>query len=116
MPIEDEKADVLPTCVGKGQTLTELIEYSNDSIVSKTILSKSAGTITLFAFDKGQKLTEHTAPYDAVVQVLDGKARLIIGGEDKEVPQGQLIIMPAHVPHAVNAEERFKMLLTMIRA
>jgi quercetin dioxygenase-like cupin family protein len=113
---KEEKAGVLPACLGKAQTSVELIEYSKDSIVSKTILDKSAGTITLFAFDEGQRLTEHTAPYDAVVQVLDGKAQVTIGGEDKKVLAGQTIIMPANVPHAVNAEEKFKMLLTMIRA
>ena len=95
--------------------MVELIEYANDSIVSKTLLDKSVGTITLFAFDQGQKLSEHTAPYDAVVQILDGQARLPIGGEQQEISQGQIIIMPANVPHAVNAGERFKMLLTMIR-
>ncbi len=112
----EQKAHVLPDCLGRGQKLVELIEYSNDSIVSKTLLDKSAGTITLFAFDQAQKLSEHTAPYDAVVQVLDGKARITIGAEQQEVSQGQIIIMPANVPHAVNAGERFKMLLTMIRA
>lgn len=111
-----QKDHVLPDCLGKGQKLVELIEYSNDSIVSKTLLDKSAGTITLFAFDQGQKLSEHTAPYDAVVQVLDGKAQVKIADETNELSEGQLIIMPANVPHAVNAGERFKMLLTMIRA
>jgi len=106
---------VLPDCLGKGQKLVELIEYSKDSIVSKTLLDKSAGTITLFAFDKGQKLSEHTVPYDAVVQVLDGKAQVKIADQTNELSEGQLIIMPANVPHAVNAGERFKMLLTMIR-
>jgi len=113
---KEEKVRVLTECLGKGQKMVELIEYANDSIVSKTLLDKSAGTITLFAFDQGQKLSEHTAPYDAVVQILDGKARLTIGGKQQEVSQGQIIIMPANVPHAVNADERFKMLLTMIRA
>jgi quercetin dioxygenase-like cupin family protein len=113
---KDEKARVLPECLGKGQKMLELIEYSNDSIVSKMLLDKSAGTITLFAFDQGQKLSEHTTPYDAVVQILDGKAVLTIGGEQQEVSQGQIIIMPANVPHAVNAGVRFKMLLTMVRA
>lgn len=116
MTVEQQKTSLLTECLGKGQKLVELVEYAKDSIVSKTILNKSAGTITLFAFDKGQKLSEHTAPYDAVVQVLDGKARITIGGEDKEISEGQIIIMPANVPHAVNAEERFKMLLTMIRS
>jgi quercetin dioxygenase-like cupin family protein len=116
MTDKQEKAHVLTECLGKGQQMLELIEYANDSIVSKTLLDKSVGTITLFAFDQGQKLSEHTAPYDAVVQVLDGKAQITIGGEQQDVSQGQIIIMPANVPHAVNAGERFKMLLTMIRA
>jgi len=115
-PPDVGRAGVLQVCLGKAQRLTELIEYATDSIVSKTILDKPVGTITLFAFDKGQKLSEHTAPYDAVVQVLDGKARLTIGDKDVEVASGQLIIMPANVPHAVTADEKFKMLLTMIRA
>ena len=116
MTDKKEKAHVLTECLGKGQKMIELIEYANDSIVSKTLLDKSVGTITLFAFDKGQKLSEHTAPYDAVVQVLDGKAQVRIKDETNELSEGQIIIMPANVPHAVNAGERFKMLLTMIRA
>ena len=116
MSNEGRKTGALQACLGKARALAELIEYSDDSIISRKILDKSEGTITLFAFDKGQKLSEHTAPYDAVVQVLDGKARLTIGGEDEEVSQGQIIIMPANVPHAVSAEERFRMVLTMIRA
>jgi quercetin dioxygenase-like cupin family protein len=111
---EDKSA--LHTCIGKSQGLVSLIEYSDDSIVSKTILDTPAGTITLFAFDKGQKLSEHTAPYNAVVQVLDGSAHLTIGGKNVTVPAGQIIIMPANVPHSVVAKEKFKMLLTMIRA
>ena len=107
---------LLDSCMGKSQGLISLIEYAADSIVSKTILDKAVGTITLFAFDKGQKLSEHTAPYDAVVQVLEGAAQLSIDGEDVKAMAGEIIIMPANVPHAVSAEENFKMLLTMIRA
>jgi len=103
-------------CIGKAQKLAELVEYADDSIVSKTILDKTAGTITLFAFDKGQKLSEHKAPYDAVVQIIDGTGKLTIGGKDINVSAGQIIIMPADIPHAVTAEEKFKMLLIMIRA
>jgi quercetin dioxygenase-like cupin family protein len=110
-----EKSSLLQACVGKGQNLIDLIDYAADSVVSKTIMDKTTGTITLFAFDKGQKLSEHTSPYDAVVQVLDGTARLTIGGQDKQVSAGQIIIMPANVPHAVTADRKFKMLLTMIR-
>ena len=116
MSTEKAKKCVLKACLGQSQKLAELVEYADDSIVSKTILDKPVGTITLFAFDKGQKLSEHTTPYDAVVQILDGKARLTIGGEDVEVATGQVTIMPGNVPHAVSADERFKMLLTMIRA
>jgi quercetin dioxygenase-like cupin family protein len=110
------KSAVLETCLAKPVILADLIDYADDSIVSKTIINKSVGTITLFAFDKGQNLSEHTAPYDAVVQVLDGSAALTIGGKHIEVSAGRLIIMPANVPHAVAANEKFKMLLTMIRA
>ncbi|MCJ7778982.1 MAG: cupin domain-containing protein [Sedimentisphaerales bacterium] len=113
---EKGKAGVLQACLGKAQKLAELIEYADDAVVSKTILDKLAGTITLFAFDGGQKLSEHTAPYDAVVQILDGQALLTIGSRGVQVSAGQIVIMPANVPHAVAAEERFKMLLTMIRA
>ena len=108
--------NTLDACVGKNQGLVSLVEYAANAIVSKTILDKSAGTITLFAFDKGQKLSEHTAPYDAVVQVIDGLAKLTIDGQGVRVSAGDIIIMPANVPHAVAAEEKFKMLLTMIRA
>lgn len=110
------QASVLEACVAKPQGLHELIDYAQDSIVSKTIVDKPVGTITLFAFDEGQKLSEHTAPYDAVVQVIDGQGTLTIGGEQVTVAAGEIVIMPGNVPHAVAAEERFKMLLTMIRA
>ncbi len=110
------KSDILESCLAKPAALAELVDYADDSIVSKTVIDKSAGTITLFAFDRGQKLSEHTAPYDAVVQVLDGSAELTIGGKRITVSAGRIIIMPANVPHAVAADEKFKMLLTMIRA
>ena len=96
--------------------LKDNIEYSPGSVVSKTLKQNPAGTITLFAFDAGQGLSEHSAPFDAVVQVIDGEGHFVIGGEDHELMEGQMIIMPANVPHAVKAEQRFKMLLTMIRA
>ncbi|MFA4936420.1 MAG: cupin domain-containing protein [Candidatus Methanoperedens sp.] len=96
--------------------LKDYIEYSSGSVVSKTLKQNTAGTITLFAFDAGQGLSEHSAPFDAVAQVIDGEGLFIIGGEDHNLKDGQLIIMPANVPHAVKAELRFKMLLTMLRA
>ena len=85
-------------------------------MVSKTLKQNPVGSITLFAFDAGQGLSEHSAPFDAVVEVIDGEGHFIIGGEEHEVREGQMIIMPANVPHAVRAEQRFKMLLTMLRA
>lgn len=106
---------LLDACVGKAESLAALAGYAEDSIVSKTILDKHTGTLTLFAFDKGQKLSEHTSPYDAVVQVVDGRAHLVVGGQRNEVAAGELMIMPANVPHSVIATERFKMLLIMIR-
>jgi quercetin dioxygenase-like cupin family protein len=111
----EPKSFVLKDCVSIPQNPASLVEYAADSIVSKPILDKPAGNLTLFAFDRGQRLTEHTSPYDAVVEVLDGKASLTIGGRDVEATAGQLIIMPANVPHDVRAETRFKMLLIMIR-
>jgi len=113
--MSSEKTTILADCLGVGQDLSKLVDYAADSIVSKTILDKPAGTITLFAFDKGQKLSEHTAPYDAVIQVLDGEATITINGRENDVAAGGIIIMPGNVPHAVAATKRLKMLLTMIR-
>lgn len=96
--------------------LKDYIEYSAGSVVSRTLKENKAGTITLFAFDAGQGLSEHSAPFDAVVQVIDGEGHIIIGGEEHDLKTGQLIIMPANVPHAVRAKQKFKMLLTMLRA
>ena len=93
----------------------ENVTYAISSVVSKTLLKKDTGNITLFAFDQGQGLSEHTSPYDAVVYILDGQAQISIGGEAKTVQAGQMLIMPANVPHALHAEEQFKMLLVMIR-
>ena len=92
------------------------VQYSSDSIVSKTLVDKPSGTVTLFAFDAGQSLSEHTAPYDAMVTVLDGRAELTIGGQAVTASTGQMVIMPANVPHAVKAVDAFKMLLVMIRS
>ena len=92
------------------------IDYQDGAVVSKTILQKPTGTVTLFAFDAGQKLSEHSAPYDAVVQVIDGSGEFVIGGKSVTVCAGQLVIMPGNVPHSVNAHAKFKMLLTMIRS
>jgi len=93
-----------------------LIAYQEGSVVSRTIIDKEAGTVTLFAFDQGQGLSEHTAPYDALVQILDGEANITISGKTIAVGQGEMTIMPANHPHALSAVTRFKMLLTMIRS
>ena len=91
------------------------IEYSTGSIVSQQITKNDAGNITLFAFDEGQQLSEHTAPFDAVVQIIEGKAEIHLGGHGYHLKEGEMLIMPANVPHAVYATARFKMLLTMIK-
>ena len=91
------------------------VEYSKDSVVSKTLVDKKTGTITLFAFDEGQGLSEHTAPFDAVVQILDGEAAITIGGNPVAARAGRMVIMPAGFPHSLKAVKKFKMLLTMIR-
>ncbi len=96
--------------------LKEYIEYSSGAVVSKTLKEGSCGTITLFAFDAGQGLSEHSAPFDAIVQVIEGEGKIIIQGEEYDLKEGEMIIMPAKVPHAVRALRRFKMLLTMLRA
>jgi quercetin dioxygenase-like cupin family protein len=100
------------------QKITDMqnsVSYSDGSVVSQTVIEKKTGTVTLFAFDKGQGLSEHSAPFDALVEVLDGKAVITIGGEPHEVKAGEYVIMPANVPHALKAVEKFKMLLVMIK-
>ncbi|HVP27056.1 MAG TPA: cupin domain-containing protein [Candidatus Bathyarchaeia archaeon] len=96
--------------------LNDLIDYQEASVVSRTLIDKKAGTVTLFAFDENQGLSEHTAPYDALVQITDGEADITISGKTHRVKEGEIIIMPANHPHALKAVKRFKMLLTMIRA
>ena len=97
-------------------SMNGMIEYQEGSIVSRVILKSEAGNVTLFAFDKGQELSEHSAPYDALVQVLDGEVEIRISGKPFMVKSGEGIIMPANDPHAVLAVEKFKMLLTMVKA
>ena len=93
-----------------------MIEYQDGSVVSREILRRETGTITIFAFDKGEGLSEHTAPFDALVQIIDGEAEIFIGGTKNHLVKGEMIIMPGGKPHALNAAERFKMILTMIRS
>lgn len=102
--------------VGQALTLNELVSYQDDAVVSKTLLDhKGVGTITLFSFAAGQGLSEHTAPFDAVVEIVDGEAEVTIDGVAQIVLAGQLIIMPANHPHSLQAVQPFKMLLVMIR-
>ena len=102
--------------IGTALTLSELVSYQDGSVVSKTLIDKKIGTLTMFSFGAGQGLSEHTAPFDAVVQVVDGEADVVINGETQTVHSGQMIIMPANIPHELKAVRPFKMLLTMIRA
>ena len=104
-----------PANKGIAINMADAVGYADDAVISKTLLDKPTGTLTLFSFDAGQGLSEHTAPFDATVQILEGKATITIDGKTQEVSAGNLVIMPANVPHALKAEERFKMLLIMIR-
>jgi quercetin dioxygenase-like cupin family protein len=96
--------------------LTGLVNYQDGSVVSRTLVAKPTGTVTLFAFDEGQSLSEHTAPFDALVQMVEGEAEITIAGKPVRAAAGELVLMPANQPHALKALSRFKMLLTMIRS
>ncbi len=108
-------------CVEHGKkaqpvSLVDLVNYQEGSVVSKTLIDKKAGTVTLFAFDEGQGLSEHKAPFDALVYLIDGEAEVVISGKDLRLKKGEVVIMPANEPHALKAVRRFKMVLTMIRS
>ena len=107
MTATDKRGQVIGLAAG--------VDYAEDAVISKTLLDKKAGTLTLFSFDQVQGLSEHVSPYDATVLVTDGEATLVIGGKPLKVKAGELVVMPANVPHSVQAETRFKMLLVMIR-
>jgi len=102
--------------VAKVLRLVDLVDYQNGAVVSREIINKKTGTVTLFAFDQGQGLSEHTAPYDAMVSLLDGEADITISGKTLRLKEGQMVIMPANQPHALKAVGRFKMILTMIKS
>jgi quercetin dioxygenase-like cupin family protein len=102
--------------VGKVMRLTDLVDYQDGAVVSREIINKKTGTVTLFAFAAGQGLSEHTAPFDALVQLLDGEADITISGKTLRLKEGEIVIMPANLPHALKAVSRFKMILTMIRS
>jgi quercetin dioxygenase-like cupin family protein len=100
---------------GKAFNLKESVDYGDGSVVSKTLIKKDIGNVTIFAFDAGQGLSEHTAPFDAMVYILDGEAEITIGGQPQDVVAGEMLIMPANIAHALHAKTPFKMLLVMIR-
>jgi quercetin dioxygenase-like cupin family protein len=102
--------------LAKPFNVENLIDYQEKAVVSREIIRKETGTVTIFAFDKGEGLSEHTAPFDAMVQVVDGTAEIIISETKNIVKKGEMIIMPANDPHALNAVEKFKMVLTMVRS
>ena len=102
--------------VSRVESLKDLVNYQDGSIVSREIIRKSTGTVTIFAFDKGQGLSEHTAPFDALITILDGEAEVTIAGQAYQMEQGQMVILPANKTHALKALSKFKMLLVMIRS
>ena len=102
--------------IGKALKAKDLVGYDKGAVVSRTILAKKTGTVTIFSFDKGQGLSEHTAPFDAMVEILDGEAEIFIAGKPHKVKAGEFIIMPANKPHSLKAVKKFKMELIMIRA
>ena len=108
--------DVPDSLLARVVRMEDLVTYQEGSVVSRTILKRDTGNVTVFAFDQGQALSEHTAPFDAMVEVLDGEAEVSIAGNPLLVSKGEMVIMPANKPHALKAVTRFKMALTMIRS
>jgi len=113
---QDEKPAVPPELLGNVEDVAGLIDYQQGAVVSRTVINKKTGTVTVFAFDKGQGLSEHTTPFDALVHLLDGRGEVTISGRPLELKSGEMVIMPANEPHALRATERFKMMLVMIRS
>jgi len=112
---EIKKQTGVEKLVAQNLRLRELINYQEGSVVSRTLIDKKTGTVTLFSFDEGQGLSEHTTPFDAVVCLLEGAAEIVISGKPLSVSEGEMVIMPANQPHALRAIKRFKMMLIMIR-
>ena len=111
----NESKEDLQSNFNKATDLKDLVAYQAGSVVSKQIIDRKTGNVTLFAFDRGQKLSEHTAPYDAFVYVFEGAADIYISGTPNRLKSGQFIVMPANIPHAIDAVENFKMMLVMIK-
>lgn len=110
--LEDKMDSLMARAIG----MADLVEYQDGAVVSKTVIAKPTGTVTLFAFDKGQGLSTHSAPFDALVVILDGEARITISGKAHKVTKGEMIIMPANKPHALKAVKPFKMMLVMVKS
>jgi len=113
---QNRKQKVVDKFEAQAVNLIDLVDYQEGSVVSRTIIDKKTGTVTLFAFDEGQGLSEHTAPFDALVYLLDGEAEIVISGKAVRLKKGEMVIMPANQPHALKATKRFKMILTMIKS
>lgn len=113
--MSENKTGTSPELLAQSATLAEWVKYQTGSVVSREIIRKATGTVTVFAFDEGQGLSEHKAPFDALVYILDGKADIVIAGKHSQLKRGEMIVMPANQPHALKAVSRFKMLLVMIR-
>lgn len=114
--VQNKGESVKDSIVGRVMGVVDLVEYQDGAVVSRTLVEKKTGTVTLFAFAAEQGLSEHTAPFDALVQILEGEAEITISGNSVRVKAGEMVIMPANEPHALRALTRFKMLLTMIRS
>lgn len=114
--VKSKNMEKIKTLVAQAVNLADLIDYQAGSVVSRTIIDKKAGTVTLFAFDESQGLSEHTAPYDAMVYVLDGEAEVVISGKPIRLKKGEFAMMPANEPHALSSVTKFKMLLIMIKS
>lgn len=114
--MEHENNQTNKELIGRVLKFIDLVDYQEGAVVSRTIVDKKTGTVTLFAFDEGQGLSEHTAPFDALVYLLDGEAEIVISGKAFRVKAGEIIIMPANEPHALRAVKKFKMVLVMIRS
>jgi len=112
----EDKGTQKQALLAKSLDVSGLIDYQAGAVVSRTLIDRGVGTVTLFAFDRDQGLSEHTAPFDAMVYLVDGQAQVIISGKEHLVKAGEMIIMPANEPHALKAIARFKMLLIMIRS
>ena len=110
------KKEPIDTLFAQTNKLESLVSYQTDSIVSKAIIGKKSGTVTLFAFDKGQALSEHTAPYDAMVYIVDGEAEITVAGKVVVTKKGEIVLLPANKPHALKALSKYKMLLVMIKS